>query len=531
MEDYYGDFYRAIFECLTGGRYNAQQVAQKCHLPLRQARAGIAGLLQLRLVHHHTARDALPLYSANIANAYDIIRTGRLINAAQVQHGEDAAKVIATICGLGFCTVAELRDRLVAERSLPEQSAHNITKIIDDLLETHYLIYLRKAHFGEPHDVRREEELKVLSPAAIAKLTGSKAKLEHAMRVDIAYDQVVDTRVAEYGHINPSFVGTQQNGHTTNGIMANGNTSDPATIIQPNFYKVVGLSQQNVVAEHARRMHGKKASTIIQSAVEQSLFSDQWSKSGHRSIHDIHTYRLLDDSNSRHRKGDTMTAEKPNGITNGNHSDDSEITMDDIEAELLHMTEGPFQFLSNMATSTFQIDKEALDNWVRKEETLRVMDSRLDPPAPRILRILIDKGKLEEKTLQEIGLLGAKELRQSLSTLKQMGYLDLQDVPRNPTRLPNQTVFLWSYEPARVASLVLEQVFTAMVRMLQFLSLERTKIAGTLKKLEREDVKGREEEALPGGELTVLSRFRKTESWVWAELHRLDATVAILRDT
>lgn len=498
---------------------------------MRQARSGIAGLIQLRLIHHHTAREALPLYSANVANAYDIIRTGRLIDAAQVQHGEDAAKVMASLCSLGFCTVAELRNRLMLDSTLSDRSAHHITKTIDQLLDTHYLIHLRKAHFGEPHDVRREEELKLLSPAAIAKLTGSKAKLEHATNVNIAYERVVDTRTEEYGFVNSSFLESQQNGHAPNGITTNGNTSDPASLIQPNFYKVVGLSQQVVVAEHARRMHGKKASTIIQSAIEQSLCSDQWSKMGHPSQRDIQTYRLLDDSNSRQRNESAASITKSNGVTNGNHAEETEITMDDIEAELLHMTEGPFHFLSNMGTSTFQIDKLALDHWVRKEETLRVMDSRFDAPAPRILRILIDKGKLEEKTLQEIGLLGAKELRQSLSVLKQMGYLDLQDVPRNPTRLPNQTVFLWSYEPLRVASLVLEQVYTAMVRMLQFLSLERTKIEGTLNKLEREDVKGREEEALPSGELTILSRFRKTELWVWAELHRLDTTVAILRDT
>lgn len=158
------------------------------------------------------------------------------------------------------------------------------------------------------------------------------------------------------------------------------------------------------------------------------------------------------------------------------------------------------------------------------------MDSRVELPAPRILRILVDKGMLEEKTLQEIALLGAKELRQSLSKLKQMGYLDLQEIPRDPHRLPNKTVFLWKHDTIRVANLVTENVYTGILRLIQILKLERKSMAGTLEKINRDDVKGREEEMLSSGELTVLKRFRRFEDWIWGEIHRLDSTIAILRD-
>ena len=529
--------YRTIFECLAGARLTATQVAQKCHLPLRQAKAGVAGLIQLRLIHHYTARDAATVYSANLTNAYDIVRTGHLIEEARRTHGDTAADVIAVACQVGFGTVGELRDRVALLLEAPShEDTQAIDKVIEQLLEDNYLIHLRRAHFGETHDVRREIESKLLSPAAISKLTGSKAKLEHEENINRGYDEATNTANSETGHVNHTYL-NDHSGRSSDAMeeIVNGHAASLVIVVQPNYYKVVDLAQRAVIGSQARRMHGKKAAAVLQCAIKQASFSDIWSKPPplHAPTHQLNMYKLLDDVNVERQTSADIDTPKFNGMVNGNHSHRTErdLTLDDLESELMLMTESEFHFLEDMGTSTFQIQKRELDQWTRKEETLRVMDSRLDPPAPRILRILINKGKLEERTLQEIGLLGAKELRQSLSMLKQMGYLELQEIPRNPQRMPNQTVFLWSFEQDRVATLVLENVYTSMVRLLQLLKLERKHIATTLTKLERADVKGKEEEVLPAAELTFLTRFRKVESWVWAEMHRLDSTVAILRDT
>ncbi|KAK5951179.1 RNA polymerase III subunit C82 [Knufia fluminis] len=534
VEDYYGDFYRTIFETLAfGGRLSAPQVAQKCHLPLRQARSGLAGLVQLRLVHHHTPRDAQTIYSANLNRAYDVIRTGRLIEAAREQHGDTAAEIVATACDLGFATISELRDRILCEDE-PAETVASLEQLIDDLLEDHYLIRLRKAHFGEAHDVRREVELNLLSPQAIAKLTGTKAKAEHALNVERGYDELVHTSRAENGLVNNDYVKQvrekQSNG--VNGAATNGQLARLATLLQPNPHKIVALAQSTLVADLARKMHGKRAAAVLACAVRQTADPDVWSKLGPTHAYDVHVPQLRDGVNAEARKRSENEAKQVNGRVNGHshHDDDEELADGDVDRELMFLTESAFHFLQGQSRQWY-IEKGTFDDWVRKEETLRVMDSRLEPPAPRILRILIDKGKLEERTLQEIGLLGAKELRQCLSLLKQMGYLDLQEVPRNPQRMPNQTVFLWSHEAGRVQSLVLDSVYATIGKLVQLLKLEREKMAGTLAKTEREDVRGKEEEMLAPAEFTLLQRFRRTEAWIWDEIHRLDSTVAILRDS
>ena len=533
MEDHYGDFYRSIFECLAfGGRLSAPQVAQKCHLPLRQARSGLAGLIQLRLVHHHTPRDAQTIYSADLNNAYDIIRTGRLIEAAREHHGDIAAQIVSTACCLGFATISELRDRLLCDDTETETGT-TIEQLVDDLLEDHFLIRLRKAHFGEAHDIRRQVELNLLSPQAIAKLTGTKAKAEHAGNIEREYEELVHTSKAEHGHVNGDYVkqARKKQSNGVNGVSTNGHSTQWSTLVQPNPHKVVALAQSRLVGELARKMHGKRAAAVLVSAIRQIADPDVWSKLPASHVYGIDARQLRFGTNIELKKVSDNEARHTNGKVNGYlHEVDEDLAEGDIDRELMFLTESNFHFLTG-DRSMWQIEKGAFDEWVRKEETLRVMDSRLEPPSPRILRILVDKGKLEERTLQEIGLLGAKELRQSLSLLKQMGYLDLQEVPRNPQRMPNQTVFLWSHEAGRVQSLVLESVYATLCKMVQLLNLERAKMANTLSKIEREDVKNKEEEMLAPAEFILLQRFRKTESWVWGEIHRLDSTVAILRDT
>lgn len=533
IEENYGDFHRTIFESLAfNGRLTATQVAQKCHLPLRQAKSGLAGLIQLRFVNHHTTKDAPTIYSANLLSAYQILRTGRLVQAARDRHGEAAARLVATLCQLGFSTIAELKDRVLRDEDYDQsRGAREIERLIQTLTDNHFLIMQRRAHFHEGHDAKRDIELNLMTPAALARLTGTKAKLEHAEAIDARYRQAVDTGFAEHGHVNTSFLPKHVNGDSE--VMTNGHTMQASTLVQPNYHKVVMISEIAAAQEFASRTLNKTSSAIISCVIQKVASPDSWSRDGSDSNCLFDMYQL------QSRVAAEVRQTSPTGLTNGtsktnghnhNHDEDADdVQISDIERELMLLEEGPLKFMSHVGSS-WSVHKDSLNLWLKQEEILRAMDSRLEPPAPRILRILIDKGMLEEKTLQEIALLGAKELRQSLSKLKQMGYLDLQEIPRDPHRLPNKTVFLWKHDTIRVANLITEHVYTGILRLIQMLKLERKSMAGTLEKIERDDVKGKEDEMLSPGELTVLQRFRRFEEWIWGEIHRLDSTVAILRD-
>jgi DNA-directed RNA polymerase III subunit RPC3 len=222
-----------------------------------------------------------------------------------------------------------------------------------------------------------------------------------------------------------------------------------------------------------------------------------------------------------------------NGYVNGNHSIEAAptVTISDVKKYLLILAQSPHKFVVQDPDSfCWTVDFQELSVQLRRDEALRLARSRLNGVALRLVRVLIDKGKLDEKTLQEMSLLSAKDLRQCLGKLKMTGFLGLQEVPREPQRQPLRTIYLWFYDSDRVRKMLLEDLYKAMSRLLQRLKVERDKVGPLLEKAERIDVRIDEKKFLAGGEVRVLDEWRRKEEWLLGEVERLDDSVAILRD-
>lgn len=209
---------------------------------------------------------------------------------------------------------------------------------------------------------------------------------------------------------------------------------------------------------------------------------------------------------------------------NGSH------THINVEDHLAILSESHFSFIQNdRGTNMWSIDQNQMSLFLRDKEMLRIVEDDYvkHGPSLRILRMLSEKGKLDEKSLQEIGLLGAKDLRKTLGYLQAVGLLELQEVPREPQRQPNRTIFLWFYDAERVQKLLLNRLYKSMSRLFQRLHMERQKLSALTSHLEREDVA---QDSLAKKQLEELAELRQKESWFVSEIGRLDLSVALLRD-
>lgn len=530
MEDYYGDFYRNLFEKIVQqGRCTATQLAQRCHLPLRQVRSGLAGLISLRLVYYAAIPDVPTTYVANLRGIYQILQVGKLVDLVYERHGDLAAQIVATVCDMKFGTVAELCDRVMLHDMVVQRrlSDDDVRTAVLQMVAHGFLIHLRKSQFSTLPDIRREVESEI-GHAAMSRVTGVKAKAEHDLQMKDEIMSRVNTTKYEYGFENKGFRSRRADS-IVNGrdpAVPKPAGDDDKRLVQPNFYKVVVHAQCVCLQQVVDKTHGKTASAVLGVVLDHVANRDEWSEQTSTLL----SSKQIQSTLEQQRKEYSATVTNMNDQGNGHdRSSCHSVSTREIDQHLARLAEGPYTFIEEFGAG-WQVDKQQLDKHVAKEELLRLMASRLDHPGPRILRTLIEKGKLEERTLQEMGLLGARELRQSLALMKQMGYLDLQEVPRNPQRQPNQTVFLWFHDYERVQQHILEILYKSMSRLLQLLSLERERISSTMVKIERQDVKNREQQALGEAEYAVLSRFRRIEAWVWAEIGRLDTSVAVLRD-
>ena len=330
--------------------------------------------------------------------------------------------------------------------------------------------------------------------------------------------------------------------------------------IRINHDRVVALLRNRRLIDKVRRTIGRAAAQAYMDVLQQSTpIPYRWQRTSEpapeeediaASSHLVDQDSLLMALNTRDQYGDDDDGAPAsavshgsslrrgsrvhtNGYVNGNHSAEAPhaVTMNDIKKYLLILAQPPHNFVVQDPDSfRWMVDFRQLSAQLRREEAMRLTKSRLKGVALRLVRVLLDNGRLDEKALQELSLLSAKDLRQCLARLKKSGFLGLQEVPKDPQRQPLKTIYLWFYDSDRVRKTLLGDLYKAMARLLRRLKVERDRFGTLIEKAERIDVRGKEERFLAAGELEVLNSWRKKEEWLLGEVERLDDSVAILRD-
>ena len=181
-------------------------------------------------------------------------------------------------------------------------------------------------------------------------------------------------------------------------------------------------------------------------------------------------------------------------------------------------------------TESWSVDFDHLSRHLFTSAIFQTVTGRFGPLAGRLLRILHQKGKLDEKSLTSFALVGQKSMRALLTSMNRAGFLELQEVPKGNDRQPSKTIFLWYFDQERCRQRMLNDTYKAMTRALQRIGVEREKVRGTVEKSERMDVQGNEEGMLSDDEKRALREWRAREERLLGEIGKLDDFVALLRD-
>ena len=208
---------------------------------------------------------------------------------------------------------------------------------------------------------------------------------------------------------------------------------------------------------------------------------------------------------------------------------------DPLTQHLFLLAHHPYKFLHHLpatlsADEGWSIDIHAVSKHLLIRSLTRTVTARFGPLAARLVRILQQKGKVDEKTLTSLSLMNQKTMRKLLSELNGDGFVELQEVPKDTQRAPMKTMFFWFFDEERCRKRVLDMTYKTMCRLLQRIAVERAKVKETVEKSERLDVQGHEDELLGEGEKEALAGWRAKEERLLGELGRLDDLVAVLRD-
>ncbi len=148
----------------------------------------------------------------------------------------------------------------------------------------------------------------------------------------------------------------------------------------------------------------------------------------------------------------------------------------------------------------------------------------------RLVRILREKGKLDEKTLPTLALMKRADVQNTMLHLQIHGFVDIQEIPRDTNRSASRTMFLYFYDAERSLGQLLDNTYKAMLRCMQIRDVHRQANREVLAFVERPDVKGREQEALEKKYFDKYEKYREVENKLVGQVQRLDSLVALLRD-
>ena len=214
---------------------------------------------------------------------------------------------------------------------------------------------------------------------------------------------------------------------------------------------------------------------------------------------------------------------------------DSNMVYNLVQQHLLLLAEHPFQFATHHRRrhnrpESWDVDFSHVVDRIRLVELEQIIVSRYEREGLRIVRILQEKGKLDEKSIGSFALMPQKQMRSLLTRMHEAGHLELQEVPRDLQRLPSRTIFMWFFDADRCCRKVLEETYKTMARCLKRIKAEKETIQGVIDKAARTDVVGKEEEFLSVDERTALEAWREKEERLLGEVGRLDELVCVLRD-
>ena len=205
-----------------------------------------------------------------------------------------------------------------------------------------------------------------------------------------------------------------------------------------------------------------------------------------------------------------------------------------IEAHLAILDEHSYHFCTRVHThgnsNEWRVNFLALTTTLIDAEVDATVLARCGKIALRVVRMLRARGRLEEKQVASFAMMRIKDVRAVLTHLQYHGLLEAQEIPKDNSRQPSRTLYLWFCDSSRAQQLVLQQTYKAMTRTMQRLLVERDRFKQVIDKAERSDVKGHEAEKLEQSDKQYLREWRELEERMLTQVSRMDDVVALLRD-
>ncbi|KAJ4488399.1 RNA polymerase III subunit RPC82 helix-turn-helix domain-containing protein [Lentinula aciculospora] len=150
----------------------------------------------------------------------------------------------------------------------------------------------------------------------------------------------------------------------------------------------------------------------------------------------------------------------------------------------------------------------------------------------RVVRLLMDTGKLDEKQISKNVMMPLKDVRPLLSALSASSLVSIVEVPKSADRNPTRIFYLWQVDLTKAFSYILNVLYKTLYNISARRQAEREDpmLIAVLDKRERSDVSVDVEGLLSQHEKEVLKAWEEKEQKLGILETRVEESVFIIKD-
>ncbi|KZT74183.1 hypothetical protein DAEQUDRAFT_661120 [Daedalea quercina L-15889] len=504
---------------LYRGRMPLSHIIRFSGLKPRTVRAAILVLVQHNILWHAQSEDEGEVLEINIDECLTRLRFGRYVWQAEQLLGKAAAEIVQLILDHGKLRPPDIISRLVVYD--PVKAPAKYSQALHKLVDGQYLRPSTVLSHLSPRDkhLRYEAEEK-------AKISGFPTAKELKQARETA-EARIKREEEEAEQIGMKRKAKDQSGRSSKRKAVEEDEVDDEVYFRINSEKF-NIHIRNKLVESAATERFNECAGLVVRATLKATEAKQ------RRLTDIRTdptsianiaMQLSDD--------DDLSA----GLVLPSSKKPNTITLLKDYLGILASADNPTpagraaSFVS-VSGSKAQVEFEIVGRRLRRRVLEAVTRERHGDDGVRIVRLLLDTGKMDEKQISKIGMMANKDVRPLLSAMSANSLISLQEVPKSADRNPTRMFYLWYVDLQKAYATILDYLYKTLynISMRRQAEEEEPTVRAVLEKRQRSDVSQDEERLLTRNERETIAQWEKKREKLTMLETRTEEAVFILKD-
>ncbi|KAI9446641.1 hypothetical protein H4582DRAFT_1907274 [Lactarius indigo] len=477
IHSHFGQFTSIVVSTLLSrGRLPFPQLVRYSNLKPRTVRAAILVLIQHNILWHATSEDGGEVFEVNTNECLARLRFGRYVWLAEQCFGTlVCASIVQLILDHGKLRPPDIISHLARQGSKESAAC---AQALHGLVTSSYLKPSTILSHISPQDKRilYEAEEK-------AKIAGFPTAKELRQAREVAIDRLKrEEEEAEK-------VGLKSKGHVSSRPskrvkVSDENAVDDDVYFRVNYAKFNTHIRNKLIEAAARERFNDGAASVLKATLKAT-------ESNQKTITDIR-------SDPTTAANISMQLEHAHALASGlvlSTRKPKNIVLIKAYLNMLAFVDNPTptgrgsSFVS-LSGSKVYVEFGIIASRLRRRVLEAVTRERHGDEGVRILRLLIDSGKVDEKQISKLTMIAPKDVRPLLSAMSAESLISIQEVPKSADRNPTRMFFLWYVDLPKACSVLLGNLYKTLynINVRKQAETEERRIKAVLEKRERSDV-------------------------------------------